>query len=191
VYLSKADGIFAEKWKANFWHSKGEKLMLSINKALLVFGLTIFVLGFYVLGNTTAKENESVAGVFEGITPCTNVNPPVPQITPDNPCEMMRWHLVLNQDAETGYPTTYTLMSAYGMSQSNSTGMAQGGIRLDLKGSWTVTHGAAHDPDATVYQLNPETPEQAISFIKISDHLLHVLSQDSSLMVGMADGAIR
>lgn len=156
--------------------------MGSINKAVLVLGLVLFALGICV-GGITAKEPPGTS-IFEGITPCTNVDSPVPHIAPDAACELMIWHLTLNQDPETGHPTTYTLHSTYGMSQPNTTGVGKGRTELDLEGKWTILRGTAHDPEALVYQLNPDTPEQAISFIRLSDYLLHVLSQERNLMVG-------
>jgi hypothetical protein len=129
-----------------------------------------------------SKTVPSVLGVFEGITPCTTVNRPVLQIPEDAECEMMTWHLTLEQDPETAMPTTYTLESAYGMSQPNTTGMWDGGTPLELAGTWSILTGTADDPDATIYQLNDA--EGAISFVRLDDNLLHLLTQDLHMAVG-------
>jgi hypothetical protein len=132
----------------------------------------------------TEQSIPAVLGVFEGITPCSNGARPAPQIPLDVECEMMIWHLTLNQDAATGASTTYELRSTYGMSQPNTTGIKGGGTPLNLEGTWAIVEGTASSPDAVVYQLNPDDPEMSISFVKISDNLLHVLSPRQALMIG-------
>ena len=47
-----------------------------------------------------------IRGVFEGITPCSPLTRPLPQIPADANCELMRWMFVLFQDPATGVPTT-------------------------------------------------------------------------------------
>jgi hypothetical protein len=130
--------------------------------------------------------SEPVLGVFEGITPCSNDNPPIPQIAENTDCEQMIWKLTLYQDAATGNPTTYQLTSAYGLSQQGSTGLQRGGTHKDLEGKWTTIQGTPANPKAVVYQLNPDDPQVAISFMKMDDNILHLLNQDESLMVGNA-----
>lgn len=122
--------------------------------------------------------------IFEAITPCDNSNPPVPYISDDKPCEMMIWHLVLNHDPVTNEPTTYTLQSAYGMSQANTTGIVNGGTTLDLSGIWEIIDSTSTVPDTIIYQLNPDTPEFSIYLTKITDDLLHISTAEHELLVG-------
>jgi hypothetical protein len=131
-------------------------------------------------------DGEPVLGVFEGITPCSNENPPIPQIAENLVCEQMIWKLTLYQDAATGNPTTYQLTSAYGLSQQGSTGLQRGGTYKDLEGKWATIQGTQANPNAVIYQLNPDDPEAAINFMKLDDNILHLLNQDESLMVGNA-----
>jgi hypothetical protein len=129
---------------------------------------------------------QPVLGVFEGITPCSSTNPPLPQIPEDTTCEMMIWSLTLHQNPATGKPTTYKLVSAYGLPQQNTRGLQGGGTALNLEGKWTIIQGAKADPDAVVYQLNPDVQEDMVNFIKLDENLLHVLTADKRLMVGNA-----
>ena len=131
-----------------------------------------------------APAGSALRGVFEGITPCSDQNPPLPQIPVDSGCEQMIWKLTLYQDAQTGLPTTYTLDSAYGVPQQNTTGLARGKQEIGLEGRWATIAGTKTDADAVLYQLNPEHPAAAIAFLKVSDDLLHVLSHDLTLLVG-------
>lgn len=39
-------------------------------------------------------------------------------------------------------------------------------------------------PDAVVYQLDPDDPQKSVSFLRVSENLLHVLSREKTLLVG-------
>lgn len=123
-------------------------------------------------------------GLFEGITPCSGLARPLPQIPADTDCEQMIWKLTLYQDPGTGAPTTYSLKSAYGLPKQNTNDLVGGGTPIEMEGTWTITTGTRTDPDAVVYQLNPGDPQTRVSFLKVSDHLLHVLNSEKSLLVG-------
>jgi len=96
----------------------------------------------------------------------------------------MIWKIVLFQDPGANTPTTYTLNSAYGVPQQGTPGLAGGGTPITMEGRWAVVKGTRQDPDAVVYQLNPDDPQKAVSFLKMNDDLLHVLTHDKTLMVG-------
>jgi hypothetical protein len=55
-----------------------------------------------------------------------------------------------------------------------------------MKGGWDIVKGTKTDPNADVYQLYSEDSQVAVSFVKMSDDLLHVLDRDKTLMVGNA-----
>jgi hypothetical protein len=124
-----------------------------------------------------------IRGVFEGITPCSSQTRPLPQIPAETNCEQMIWKFVLYQDSA-GTPTTYRLASAYGLPQPNTTGLAGGGTPITMDGKWSIAKGIKSDPDAEVYQFYSEDSQVAVSFLKISDDILHVLNLDGTLMVG-------
>lgn len=125
-----------------------------------------------------------ILGVFEGITPCSLLTRPLPQIPADVDCEQMIWNLVLYQDPQTGAPTTYSLKSAYSIPQQNTNGLVSGGTPIVMKGKWTIKTGTKIDPEAIVYQINPDDPQTTVSFLKINDNLLHVLNSEKALLVG-------
>jgi hypothetical protein len=126
----------------------------------------------------------SLHGVFEGITPCSAQARPLPQIPADSDCEQMIWKIILHQDPVTGTPTTYTLDSAYGVPQQGTNGLDGGGTPIVMEGKWAVLTGTKLDPDAVVYQLNPDDPQTAVPFLKLDEDILHVLSSDNTLLVG-------
>ncbi|MBI1881808.1 MAG: copper resistance protein NlpE N-terminal domain-containing protein [Chloroflexi bacterium] len=110
----------------------------------------------------------------------------MPQIPADTHCEQMIWKFVLYQDPATGTPTTYTLKSAYGVPQQGTPGLAGGGTAIGLEGSWAIVKGTKLDPDAVVYQLNSDNPPTTVSFLRMSEDILHILASDQTLMVGNA-----
>lgn len=93
---------------------------------------------------------------------------------------------MLYQDTATGTPTSYLLESTYGVSQANTTGPAGGGTPISMEGTWSIAMGTKADPDAEVLQLYSEDSQVAVSFVKLSDDILHVLNRDQSLMLGNA-----
>jgi hypothetical protein len=55
-----------------------------------------------------------------------------------------------------------------------------------MEGNWAIVKGTKTDPDANVYQLYSSRSQVAVSFVKMSEDLLHVLTRDQTLMVGNA-----
>jgi len=96
----------------------------------------------------------------------------------------MLWRIVLYQDPATGSPTTYELNSAYGVSKQGTPDLVRGGTQIDMAGKWEVLKGTQSDPAATVYRLNPDDPPMTVSFVKISDDLIHLLDRDGALVIG-------
>ncbi len=133
---------------------------------------------------SSVSPGSEIHAVFAGNTPCSNLTRPLPQIPADSDCEQMMWSLVLYQDPQTGAPTTYSLKSAYGLPKPNTNDLLGGGTPITMEGTWIITTGTKVDPDAVVYQLNPDDSQTTVSFLKISDDLLHVLNSEKALLVG-------
>jgi len=96
----------------------------------------------------------------------------------------MIWKVILYQDAATGTPATYTLESAYGVPQPNTPGLAEGGTPIAMEGKWAIVKGTKIDPEIEVYQLYSEDSQIAVSFLKMSEDILHVLNNNQTMMVG-------
>lgn len=125
-----------------------------------------------------------IHAVFAGNTPCSAQARPLPQIPADTDCEQMIWDLVLYQDPQTGAPTTFSLQSSYGLPRQGTNDLVGGGTPITMEGKWTIATGTKSDPDAVVYQLSPGDPQRSVSFLKISDDLIHVLDHDKAMLVG-------
>ena len=135
-------------------------------------------------GCAKTPAGSSVFGVFEGITPCSRQTRPLPQIPEDTNCEQMIWKFTLYQDSATGAPTTYQLDATYGVPKQNTNGLDDGGTPIAMQGNWGIVKGTDTDANAVIYQLNPEDPQMAVSFLKVDEDILHVLHPDMRLMVG-------
>ena len=96
----------------------------------------------------------------------------------------MIWSLVFYQDTQTKAPTTYQLNSAYGLSKQGTNNLVGGGTPIVMNGSWMITTDTKSDPDSTIYQLNPDDPQTTVSFLKVNENLIHVLSSEKTLLVG-------
>ena len=125
-----------------------------------------------------------IHGVFEGMTPCSPLTRPLPQVPADADCDQMIWNLVLYQDPQTGTPTTYSLKSAYGLSKQGTNGLIGGGTSIVMEGKWTIRTGTKVDPEAIVYEINADDAQGTVSFQKINDNLIHVLNSEKTLLVG-------
>ena len=133
---------------------------------------------------TPVPRGPDIRGVFAGNTPCIAQVRPVLQIPEDADCDQIIWSLVLRQDPQTGAPATYSLISYYGLSKQGTNNLVGGGTPISMEGNWAITKGTKDNPNATVYQINPADSQTTVSFLKISDDLIHVLSREKSMLVG-------
>ena len=122
---------------------------------------------------------DTEAVVFEAITPCDPLSKPLPQIPDGVACEMTIWRITFAADR------SFVLNAAYGMSQPNTTGIRDGGTKVDVTGEWSTSVGTNSDRHATVITLNDERDAaHSILFVKINNDLLHLLDPQKRLMVG-------
>jgi hypothetical protein len=133
---------------------------------------------------TPIAPGPEIYAVFAGMTPCSAQARPLPQIPSDTDCDQTIWNLVFYQDPQSGAPTTYGLKSSYGRSKQGTNDLIGGGTPVSMEGKWTITTGTESDPDATVYQINPDDPQKMVSFLKVNENLIHVLSREKTMLVG-------
>lgn len=101
-------------------------------------------------------NGDIVSGVFENMVPCTM-------------CDRIKVELVIYKNPKSGLPTTYLLARTY-IGRSNT--------RIISSGNITITRGTQADPTATVYQLDPNAPEEFRLFWKVDDNRLLMLDAD-------------
>ncbi len=112
----------------------------------------------------TNKNGDEVFAVFESRIPCDD-------------CEKIKFALALYVDSKTQQPTTYQMARVY---------VAKGNDRTINTGTWTITHGTSLDPQAVVYRLDTNAPEEFQYFWAIGDDILFILDQEMKPRVGTA-----
>ena len=129
--------------------------------------------------------------VFAGTTPCGNVIRPIHNISPEPDCQLntckcfvVEWELTLYIDANTKQPTHYYLKGVNRYSVKETNMYSEPGTKSEAKGKWTIIKGTKTNSNAVLYQLNPDKPGMKLSFLKLSDNLLHIVDQDEKLMIG-------
>lgn len=130
--------------------------------------------------------SSSTFGVFVASSPCDAVSGALLKIPETANCELIKWHLTLYYDPGILAPTTYKLNYAYGLPKQGTNGLSQGETKIERKGRWAIVKGTKTDPDAMVYQLSPDNPQESISFLKVGHNLIHLLDRDKSLVIGSA-----
>lgn len=139
---------------------------------LFLFNLWINKSSDFVSNIHTQLRTGVVEGTFEATTPCSGIKPPLPQIPQGTNCEMTIWKITFNSDK------TYTLLATYGMTQPNATRVKNGGTQISLQGTWS------QDPITGIVNLTSSDSQSQISFMKITDELIHLLDVDKKMMVG-------
>jgi uncharacterized lipoprotein NlpE involved in copper resistance len=109
--------------------------------------------------SSVQSNGKASPGVFVGTLPCAD-------------CAGIRTELTLNAaegpDQDRG---TYALRQTY-------LGTPNGERTFDTRGRWTVLHGSATDPNATVYQLSGESPAEVRYFLRLDADSVRVLDRD-------------
>jgi hypothetical protein len=135
---------------------------------------------------TTTPDTSTVLAVFTASTPCSEGTRPLPAIPANAPCEFIQWNLTLYQNPKTFMPTTFELIYVFGLSQQGTPGFINGGKKEEMQGQWSIVKGGASNPNAIIYQLTDNKTDKTISFLKLSDNLLHLPDTDRRLMIGSA-----
>lgn len=146
-----------------------------------------YVVVAFLWGVTNSySQTPATFGSFVASSPCGNVVRPLLKMPFEQECDFVKWKITLHQDPITKAPTTFSLTAVYGLSQPSTTGFINGGTQVEATGKWLMTKGTQANPDAVVYQLNPDQPALSLSFVKMDDKIIHLLYNDKSLMIGNA-----
>jgi hypothetical protein len=129
------------------------------------------------------SQSQPTAGsvIYVASTPCTAGTRPLPGIPANAGCELIKWKLVLSGSPGNG---RYLLDCYYGLPQQGTKALINGGTRVQRSGKWTGRKGIPGYPNATLYQLDPGLPAISISFLRVSDNLLHLLDDQQHLLIG-------
>jgi hypothetical protein len=57
----------------------------------------------------------------------------------------------------------------------------------DVSGKWTVIYGIPTNPEAIIYKIEPDKPEESISFFVADDNVLFFLDKNNETYSGNED----
>jgi len=112
----------------------------------------------------TNEDGDPVSAIFESRIPCED-------------CERLKFSIVIYENAQTHLLTTY-LMSRIYVGKSDE--------RITNAGNITVSTGTSLDSLHIIYRLTSGAPAEYQSFWKIDEHLLFILDENLTPMVGDA-----
>ena len=115
-------------------------------------------------------KGPQVHGYYEGRSPCREITQLLGVAGRDE-CIKIKWQLILFQDPATGAPTTYALGGFLWRNPPKT-------------GKWAMAKGTKEDPNALVYQLDPDDPQRCFSFLKADENILFFLDKQRDLMIG-------
>ena len=136
-----------------------------------------------VVGDREISSKDSSI-IFVGTTPCGQFIRPLHKVSEDADCALVQWRLTLQQDPVSFKPTTYKLSSANRFIVKGTNMYSEPGTKTETEGKWAIVHGTKTNPNAIVYRLESDKPEKSISFLKLSDSLIHILDINGKLMIG-------
>jgi hypothetical protein len=142
---------------------------------IVLLGLALFAINAPAQSDSTnfwknLPKGPQVHGYFEGRSPCRGITQML-GATGREACIKIKWQLILFQDPASGAPTTYAL----------------GGFEWrnpPKTGKWAMVKGTQEDPNAVVYQLEPDNPPGFLSFLKADENILLFLDKERNLLVG-------
>lgn len=155
-------------------------------RSIVIVTLSLLSLIAISAGTRPVPTGPSTLGVFVATSPCDAASRSLLKIPPTAGCELIKWHLTLNQDPATQAPTAYRLTYTYGLPLQGTTGLIQGGNKVEREGRWAIVSGAKTSQGAIVYQLDPDRPSESVSFLKMDHNLIHLVDRDGKLVVGNA-----
>lgn len=126
------------------------------------------------LGGKKNSNDRLVQVIYDGRTPCQEFAHDH-QMQVSSACFKLKWKLTLNRDATTFKPTTYSIRKVVD------------NVPRDIIGSWTIIKGISGDPDAVIYQLDPDKPDQTISLLAVDENILFFLHPNKKLYTGNED----
>lgn len=125
-----------------------------------------------VLISSTLSDEKSLQLVYDGRTPCQEIAAEHSEMNISNSCFKLKWRLILNRDPVTYLPTTYTIRKIVDNQP------------IDVTGKWTIIKGTNTNPDVIIYKIEPDRPDESISFLVGDDNVLFFLNKNNELFVG-------
>jgi hypothetical protein len=153
-------------------------------RTVFLFLVCIYFSILYAHAQAAPADNSRPPAVFVASTPCSEGTKPLPGISREAGCELIKWELRLFGDTGKHTSGNYILDCTYGMPKQGTRGFINGGSRLHREGKWTIIKGTGTSPAAIIYRLDPGKPQVSVSFLRLNKNLLHLLDSRNQLMIG-------
>lgn len=124
---------------------------------------------------TAALKANSTQVIYDGRTPCKEIAAEHPEMKVSAACFKLKWQLILNRDAVTYQPTSFSIRKIID-------GKAQ-----HVTGKWIIRKGTGTRAGQTIYTIEPDKPGASISFLVADDNILFFLNKDDQPYIGNAD----
>ncbi len=128
-----------------------------------------------ILISSSVSDNRPLQLVFDGRTPCQEIANEHPEMGASQSCFKLKWRLILNRDSVSQLPTTYVIRKIVDNEPR------------DVSGKWTILKGTPANPDAIIYQIEPDKPDESISFLVADNDVLFILDKNGNPYIGNAD----
>jgi hypothetical protein len=132
-----------------------------------------------------ASPHGSVAAEFVGST----LGGPLPReflggLATNAECHYIKWQITLLTNQSSGMPATYNLVAQYYVPARNNPNQSAEGPKVTSQGTWKLVNRTKSSSAAAIYHITAEKSKRSLSFVKVSENLLHLLNPDGSLMIG-------
>jgi hypothetical protein len=127
---------------------------------------------FLKLQSSILKDSTNVIS-FDGRTPCYPF-PIFKESQISGSCIKTKWRLIMHFDPETSVPSVYELSTTF-----NRTSI--------INGKWALIKGFGANPDAMVFQLNPDDLEKSVYFLAGDQNVLFFLNNKKQFLQGNSD----
>lgn len=170
----------------SFENRLGRKQAIKHNSMKKVkFSIALFLVG-YLISVSACKANLTITPiVYAGSTPAHQYVRSLINIETTDSIDFIKWSLVMNDD--NGANKTFVLSLNYGASQPNTTGFIGGGKKRTIQGTYVTSKGDDGMHNAAVIELSSSQFASLVSFVKVTENIIHLLTEENSLMVGGGD----
>jgi|GEM_PF-298043 len=111
--------------------------------------------------------------VFQGRTPCQEIAR-ASAIAATEDCFKLKWLLTLNYNTATYEPSAFSLART-------------GHRESPITGTWRILHGTKANPQAIVYKLDTDKPQESLYLLQADKNVLFFMDKEMNLLVGNQD----
>ncbi len=125
-----------------------------------------------LISSITMSSEKPLQLIFDGRTPCQEIAAEHAEMKVSQACFKLKWRLILNRDSVTYLPSTYSIRKVVD------------GQARNVTGKWSIIKGTPKNPDAVIYKIESDKPDESISFLVGDDNVLFFLNKNDEPYLG-------